>query len=45
MKTAKRIVMACVLLAACTLPLLADGGGPGIPIGGNKGGHVTQVAR
>ena len=44
MKTAKRLLFACVVLAACTLPLLADGGGPGIPIGG-KGGHLIQIAR
>jgi len=45
MKTAKRLLFTCVVLAACTLPLLADGGGPGTPIPGNKGGHLTQVAR
>jgi hypothetical protein len=43
MKTAKRLLLACVVLAACTLPVLADGAGPGIPI--KSGGHLTQVAR
>jgi hypothetical protein len=45
MKTAKRLLFACVVLAACTLPLLAEGPGPAIPIGGNKGGHLIQLAR
>jgi hypothetical protein len=45
MKTAKRLLVTFFLLAASTLPLLADGGGPGIPIGGSKGGHLIQAAR
>ena len=45
MKIAKRLLITFFLLAASTLPLLADGGGPGIPIGGNKGGHLIRVAR
>jgi hypothetical protein len=45
MKTTKRLLLACALLAACTLPLLAEGPGPAVPIPGSKGGHLIQVAR
>jgi len=46
MKTAKRLLFACVLLAACTLPLLAEGPGPMVPIpGGGGGGHLIQANR
>jgi len=45
MKTAKRLLFACVLVAASTLPLLAEGPGPAVPIPGSKGGHLIQVAR
>ena len=45
MKTAKRLLFACVLVAASTLPLLAEGPGPAVPIPGSKGGHLIQMAR
>jgi len=45
MKTAKRLLFACLVLAATTLPLLAEGPGPVVPIGGSKGGHLIQVVR
>ncbi|HEY6183728.1 MAG TPA: hypothetical protein VIW67_15885 [Terriglobales bacterium] len=46
MKTVKRLLCTSVLLAACTLPLLADGPGPAVPMpGGGSGGHLIQTAR
>ena len=45
MKTAKRIVIGVRSTGGLHSAPIGGGRGPGIPIGGNKGGHLIQVAR